>query len=144
MNAMGHPTKFKADRKAVTCFGEVMAELADLGAEQVRVGVGGDTFNTAVYLARLGTPVRYATALGQDPFSERIRKRMALEGVDAELVATSSDRNCGLYAIEVDETGERASPIGARTARRASSSILPGPDRRWMRWQRPMCCTSPA
>ncbi|ABI64553.1 sugar kinase [Maricaulis maris] len=108
MNAMGHPTKFKADRKAVTCFGEVMAELADLGAEQVRVGVGGDTFNTAVYLARLGTPVRYATALGQDPFSERIRKRMALEGVDAELVATSSDRNCGLYAIEVDETGERS------------------------------------
>ncbi|RKQ96529.1 sugar kinase [Maricaulis maris] len=108
MNAMGHRSGFSARGRHVVCFGEVMAELAGLEAETVRVGVGGDTFNTAVYLARLGTSVSYATALGRDHFSGRIRKRMASEAVRDDLVATSDDRNCGLYAIEVDDAGERS------------------------------------
>ncbi len=108
MNAMGRQSDFEPRGKRVICFGEVMAELAGLEAETVRVGVGGDTFNTAVYLARLGTPVRYATALGADPFSLRIRQRMELEGVADDLVMTAPDRNCGLYAIELDDTGERS------------------------------------
>lgn len=105
---MGRQSDFEPRGKRVICFGEVMAELADLQADTARVGVGGDTFNTAVYLARLGTSVRYATALGTDPFSLRIRKRMATEGVGDDLVMTSPDRNCGLYAIEVDAAGERS------------------------------------
>jgi 2-dehydro-3-deoxygluconokinase len=95
-------------RPGVICFGEAMAELADLESERVRIGVGGDTFNTAVYLSRLGTPVRFATALGQDPFSARIRARMSAEALSQDLVLTSADSNCGLYAIEVDEAGERS------------------------------------
>ena len=102
------PTSDMNRKTGVVCFGEAMAELSGLESDQVRVGVGGDTFNTAVYLSRLGTPVRYATALGRDPFSERIRQRMKTEGLVDDLVLTSADRNCGLYAIEVDHEGERS------------------------------------
>lgn len=105
---MGCRSDINAGAKHVVCFGEVMAELAGLEADTVRVGVGGDTFNTAVYLARLGTPVSYATAVGRDPFSLRIRERLSMEGVADDLVITSPDRNCGLYAIEVDASGERS------------------------------------
>ena len=105
---MGNPSDFRPTAAQVVCFGEAMAELADLEAEHVRVGVGGDTFNTAVYLARLGTSVHYATALGRDPFSQRIRQRMQAEHVGDDFVLTSPDRHCGLYAIEVDPAGERS------------------------------------
>ena len=35
------------------------------------LGCGGDTFNTAVYLARAGIPTAFATALGDDPLFGR-------------------------------------------------------------------------
>ena len=41
--------------------GECMGELS-LEGGQAAVGYAGDTFNTAIYLARLGLPVAYATA----------------------------------------------------------------------------------
>lgn len=104
---MTQQREFGAASGRIVCFGEVMAELADTAAERVAIGVGGDTFNTAVYLARSGFAVSYATALGCDPFSRRIRSRMLAEGIDDGLVLQSPDRACGLYAIEVDDRGER-------------------------------------
>jgi 2-dehydro-3-deoxygluconokinase len=92
----------------VVAIGEVMAELC-LGAERTAVvGFAGDTFNTAVYLSRLGCETAYATVLGgEDPFTAAILDLMADEGIDAALVARAEGRVPGLYAIERDETGER-------------------------------------
>lgn len=94
--------------KRIVCFGEAMAELADLSAGRVAIGVGGDTFNTAVYLARQDLPVSFASVLGADPLSRRIRDRLALERIDHSLTLEEPRRACGLYAIEVDERGERS------------------------------------
>jgi len=88
--------------------GECMVELNLSGARQAAIGFAGDTFNTAVYLSRLGVPVSYATALGaEDPFSAAILRLMAEEGIDASLVARAPGRLPGLYAISRDAAGER-------------------------------------
>ncbi|MET0273664.1 MAG: sugar kinase [Phenylobacterium sp.] len=92
----------------VLALGECMVELSLAGAGAARVGYAGDTFNTAVYLRRLGRAVSYATALGgDDPFSRGIAELMAAEGIDASLVVRAPDRVPGLYAIERDAAGER-------------------------------------
>jgi 2-dehydro-3-deoxygluconokinase len=72
------------------------------------MGYAGDTFNTAVYLARLGDKVAYCTALGQgDPFSEGALAAMRREGLDTALVREVENRLPGLYAIVLDDAGER-------------------------------------
>ena len=59
-----------AEKKTrVICVGEVMVELARGADNRYGLSFGGDTFNTAVYLARAGIPSAYATALGDDPYS---------------------------------------------------------------------------
>lgn len=88
--------------------GEWMVELAGNGAGGWRVGMGGDTLNTAVYLARLGVRVAYLTALGPDPFSIAMRRDWRVEGIDTSLALTDVERLPGLYAIQVDEHGERS------------------------------------
>ncbi|MDB5419025.1 MAG: kdgK, partial [Phenylobacterium sp.] len=92
----------------VVAIGECMVELSLAGEGEARVGYGGDTFNAAVYLRRLGVETSYATAIGRgDPFSTGILRRMAQEGLDASLVALAEGRLPGLYAIERDAAGER-------------------------------------
>jgi 2-dehydro-3-deoxygluconokinase len=96
-------------RGRVTAIGEVMVELAFTAPDTAHVGYAGDTFNTAVYLARLGRPCAYATAVGKgDRFSRGILARMAQEGLDIDLVVEADGRLPGLYAIERDATGERS------------------------------------
>lgn len=88
--------------------GECMVELNLTAAGQAAIGFAGDTFNTAVYLRRLGIPVTYATAVGaDDPFSAGILQTMAAEGIDDSLVVRAKGRLPGLYAISRDAAGER-------------------------------------
>ncbi|HEX3700749.1 MAG TPA: sugar kinase [Phenylobacterium sp.] len=88
--------------------GECMVELSLEGPGEAAIGYAGDTFNTAVYLSRLGVGCDYATAVGAgDPFSLGILERMAAEGVGSALVAEAPGRLPGLYAIERDASGER-------------------------------------
>ena len=72
---------------------------------------GGDTLNTAVYLARsgalLGVQATYATGLGDDRYSDEMLRRWQREGVGTELVRRLPGRVPGLYTISVDEHGER-------------------------------------
>jgi 2-dehydro-3-deoxygluconokinase len=96
----------------ITVLGECMVELSpeasDGGAPLYRMGYAGDTFNTAIYMARLGDAVAYCTALGQgDPFSEGVLSTMCREGIDARLVRQVANRLPGLYAIVLDGHGER-------------------------------------
>lgn len=92
----------------VVALGECMVELGLAGAGQGRIGYAGDTFNTAVYLSRLGLDVAYATAVGaDDPFSAGILELMGEERISDALVARLAGRLPGLYAIERDAAGER-------------------------------------
>jgi 2-dehydro-3-deoxygluconokinase len=93
----------------IASIGECMLELSAAQAQPDlrRLGFGGDTLNTAVYLARLDVPVDYVTALGDDPYSERMIEAWRGEKVGTDLVQRIAGRLPGLYMIEVDERGER-------------------------------------
>lgn len=91
----------------IVCVGEAMLELSRRG-QGWALGHGGDTLNTAVHLARLGHSVSYFTALGSDPFSNRLRQDMDGEQIDLSLVLTHPTRHAGVYAITTDGQGERS------------------------------------
>ena len=97
-----------AEKKTrVICVGEVMVELSRGSDGRYGFAFGGDTFNTAVYLARAGVPAAYATAMGDDPYSEGLMALAAAESVNSELIARVPGRMPGLYLIETDAKGER-------------------------------------
>lgn len=92
----------------VVAIGECMVEAALVPGGSAKLNYAGDTFNTAVYLRRLGLDVAYATALGSgDPFSQAIVQRMQDEGIDPALVTAVPGRLPGLYFIERDPDGQR-------------------------------------
>ena len=97
-----------AEQKSrVVSVGEVMVELARGKDGRYAIGVGGDTFNTAVYLARAGVDVAYSSALGDDPYSARIFDLATAEGIASDLMTRVPGRMPGLYLIETDDAGER-------------------------------------
>jgi 2-dehydro-3-deoxygluconokinase len=87
--------------------GECMVELARRSDDAFDMRVGGDTFNTAIYLARLGAPVSYMTAIGNDPYSARILSAARAEGVGVDNICIVNGRMPGLYLIET-KAGERS------------------------------------
>ena len=93
--------------RRVVAIGEVMVELTRGPDGRYSLAYGGDTFNTAVYLARAGVPVVYATALGDDPYSDAALALAAAEGVTSDLVVRVPGRMPGLYLVETDSNGER-------------------------------------
>ncbi|WP_343623205.1 sugar kinase [Roseateles puraquae] len=95
---------------SIAALGECMLELQGQAFGQLRQTFGGDTLNTAVYLARCGGPalrVHYATALGDDSLSGGMLDRWAAEGLQTGLVQRLPGRLPGLYLIELDAGGER-------------------------------------
>src|SRR6185503_5307040 len=94
-------------KSRVVSVGEVMVELARGNDGRYGLAFGGDTFNTAVYLARAGVEVAYATALGDDPYSAAIMEMAGAEGIASDLMLRVADRMPGLYLIETDRSGER-------------------------------------
>ena len=91
----------------VACIGECMVELRERPDGQLRRSFGGDTLNTAVYLARLGVAVDYVTALGDDAWSDEMLARWQEEGIGTRLVHRLPGRLPGLYVIQTDPQGER-------------------------------------
>ena len=95
----------------VALLGECMLELQGQAFGTMTQTFGGDTLNTAVYLARCGANTgvraRYVTALGDDPFSDGLLLRWQAEGVGVQWVRRLPGRLPGLYLIEVDDRGER-------------------------------------
>lgn len=88
--------------------GECMVELAEVGGGRFARAFGGDTLNTALYMARLGVDVSYVTALGNDPLSDSMIAAWRAEGVRTDEVMCLSGRMPGLYMIERDARGERS------------------------------------
>ena len=71
---------------------------------------GGDTLNTAIYLARLTAPgtVGYLSCLGDDPHSRWLRAQIEAEGIDAGPMTEEAGRRPGLSFISTDAAGERS------------------------------------
>jgi 2-dehydro-3-deoxygluconokinase len=104
---------------SVACIGECMVELRQAQGGQssgqsagqsgglYSRGFGGDTLNTAVYLARLDVNVDYLTALGDDGLSDEMIAAWTAEGVGTRRVVRLPGKLPGLYMIQTDAKGER-------------------------------------
>jgi 2-dehydro-3-deoxygluconokinase len=92
----------------VVSVGECMIEFAQAGDGLFARGFGGDTLNTALYLARLGVDASYATALGDDRQSDAMIAAWEAEGIKTDEVVRVPGRVPGLYVIERDTHGERS------------------------------------
>ena len=94
-------------REQIACIGECMLELSGKTRDHMKLSYGGDTLNTAIYLSRLGQPVDYLTALGDDPYSDWMVREWQSEGVNTKFVVRIPSRLPGLYIIQTDTKGER-------------------------------------
>jgi len=91
----------------VASIGECMVELRELTPGQLSRGFGGDTLNTAIYLARLGVAVDYVTALGDDAWSDEMLAAWQAEGLGTGRVQVLAGLLPGIYVIQTDANGER-------------------------------------
>src|SRR5438477_4872645 len=91
----------------VVAVGEAIVELVRGGDGRFGIGSAGDTFNVAVYLARAGLPVAFATALGDDPYSDAILALAAAEGVASDRVRRLRGRLPGLAVVDSETDGTR-------------------------------------
>jgi len=97
----------------IAAIGEVMVELSPFptadnnGREIMALSFAGDTYNTSVYMARLGLHTDYVTQLGEDPYSQQIMQRIAGENIGTDLIKQLPGRSPGLYVIRNTPDGER-------------------------------------
>lgn len=99
-------------KRSLRCasIGECMLELSSeqgsaFGGQTLRFG--GDTLNTAIYMARQGVSVDYITALGDDKWSDEMLAAWQREHIGTQLIAQVPGRVPGLYAIQTFADGER-------------------------------------
>jgi len=92
----------------VVAIGECMVEFSPRPEGGFMRSFGGDTLNFAVYLARLGITVDYATVLGDDPFSDEMVASWKQDGVGTATVERAPGRMPGLYVVHTDAKGERS------------------------------------
>src|ERR1043166_977524 len=94
----------------VVAVGEVLIELTRAPDGRFSLGCSGDTFNTAIYLARAGIQTAFATAVGDDTYSEGVLALAAVEGLASNLMLRVPGRLPGLYLIDNDTAGKRQFP----------------------------------
>jgi len=93
---------------SIFVFGEGMLELSAIRNGASRVSFGGDALNTAIYLRRANVEVEFVSALGDDPYSQWMRSAWTEEGLRLNHCLEFAGGKPGLYAISVDERGERS------------------------------------
>ena len=103
------------DELKIAAIGECMIELSARPDGGMALAYGGDTLNTAVYLARLcnaggggGISIDYLTALGDDPYSDEMVAFWQREGIGTNQVLRLPGRLPGLHTIRTDRQGERS------------------------------------
>jgi 2-dehydro-3-deoxygluconokinase len=109
----------------VACIGECMIEIREAADGSLSRAYGGDTLNTAIYLARLGISVDYATALGDDLWSDEMVAGWQAEGIGTEWVMRLPGRLPGLYLVQTDAKGERRFSYWRDSAAARSLFALP-------------------
>jgi 2-dehydro-3-deoxygluconokinase len=118
----------------VAAIGECMLEVACLesgvSGARAQLGFGGDTLNTALYLARLGVDVDYHTVLGDDADSDALVAAWRSEGIGVDAVERLAGGQPGLYLVRTDAAGERSFRFWRRLSPARELCTLPGwPDR---------------
>ena len=109
-------------RPRVVAVGEALIEFVRGGDGRFGIGCAGDSFNVAVYLARAGIDAAFATALGDDPYSDAILALAAAEGVASDLVLRTRGRlPASPWAMPTPPARADAT-TGAPTHRRATCS----------------------
>ncbi|CEO41537.1 sugar kinase [Photobacterium kishitanii] len=96
--------------KRIALIGECMIELNGSSFGAMQQTYGGDSLNTAVYLARIAgqsVAIDYISALGCDAISDGMIMRWQQEGINTATVLRDKHRQPGLYLIQLDEFGER-------------------------------------
>ena len=98
----------------IAAIGECMIELSAHPQGGMALAYGGDTLNTAVYLARLAQQspnrpitVDYLTALGDDPYSDEMLAFWQNESIGTDMVARLPGALPGLHTIRTDNVSER-------------------------------------
>ncbi len=96
--------------KRFVSIGECMIELSGGTDDLWRMGIAGDTLNTAWY-ARASLPddwrVSYGTVIGCDGFSAKVPAFLTANGLHTDALFTHPSRSIGLYAISLTD-GERS------------------------------------
>ena len=92
----------------VICVGEALIEMTRGADGAFAPSCGGDAFNAAIYLARAGLDVGFATAVGDDPYSDSIVALASAEHVSSALILRVPGRLPGLCLSERNPSGERA------------------------------------
>lgn len=87
----------------VVC-GEALIDLVPAGGDLWRALPGGSPSNTAVALARLGTPTAMLARLSGDAFGAQLRKRFTDNGVDLQY-AVAARESTTLAIVGLDEQG---------------------------------------
>jgi len=88
--------------KRTIAIGDATIELARGADGRFALQSGGDTFNTAIYLARAGLNTAFATALGDDPYSDAISALAKAESVATDLIMRIPGRLPALTLIDND------------------------------------------
>jgi ribokinase len=83
---------------------------------------GGKGGNQAVAAARLGRPVLFVGAVGDDDFGVEARSALAAEGVDVSFLATLEGQATGVALIFVDQGGENLISVASG----ANAALEPG------------------
>lgn len=97
--------------KRIAFLGECMVELRGQPFDAVKASFGGDTLNSALYCSRISKDTLqtfYVTALGEDGFSEAMLNAWQAEGIHTSLVQRFSEHQPGMYAVVLDDKGERS------------------------------------
>jgi len=93
--------------KRAICIGEAIVELARGADGRFALGSAGDAFNTAIYLARAGAPTAFASALGDDPYSDAIVALAKAESIDTDLILRVPGALPALALTDADKAERR-------------------------------------
>ena len=124
--------------------GEALIDLVPQGTgalAALRPALGGGPYNTAVALARLGSPTAFASRVSRDAFGDALLERLRDSGVDLSavqrgpepttLAVASVDANgSAAYSFYVDGTADRlfaapdALPAGTRAVSFGTCSLV--------------------
>ncbi|GGW77788.1 carbohydrate kinase family protein [Streptomyces galilaeus] len=90
------------------CVADTFTDLARSGPGELalRALPGGGPANTAVALARLGTPTRFLGRFSTDAFGTLFRARLSDSGVDLTGSVTATPEPSTLAVADLDETGQ--------------------------------------
>lgn len=99
-----------SDDGVVLCLGEALIALTPTRgslrtASELAVSAAGAELNVAVHLARLGQRSRFCGRVGNDPFGERLRDALRLEGVDDRPLEVDAELPTGVYVKDPAATG---------------------------------------